>query len=777
MPECLRYQRILCENLRDCLENDTVRFAVVRGRKNIGKTFSVYSLREFYEVADAVKNPETAQQFLVQLQACLNPYKKGRFSAAVRTSVAKALQIQIPFYENLNAVINLFRANTKQTEEIIIALLRQICSGCRLVVPICYDGVPSTEMQQLYRRLLETDFHGKLKLVFISSGMRYDFFFAMLCKEYGWQPFDLELADEDLKIRYADEISGEIIEQVLALTDRNVGQAVIFIEYLLDCKEGETAKAVEDIAAERLHTLMEDERLAPLLQYSAYFEKYFSLDELRYIFKELDENLGVYNDLQHYLGRLVRENVYGKKEEAYYIVLEVFKTVLKQHGSDDRRLIKNIEKCIRRFNPTDYKTRYTLIKNIDKKYASALLGIWHMHNLRFNLTDEIYLQEALNAEDDFFKNYIRDMDTAYDRYRNYDFAGALTAADRYAGHTINAWKEEADYISALCVWQLERGADTDSYHMLKDLFENAGEEEIKIFSGLTLLSILTNNAQYIDGALRKAGRLFAGLEGMLPDTDTIYNTLRYILYRKAPSVFDSRACLHYTQESLTYFREHSFVFHTEYLMSLNNHAAALLHAGDPEQARQILQEVITDGQAIRSVYSAYIYHNYIVSKILSEIPVTEEEICNYLSFSRQATADNQIMADILAGTYYAQTGAFDHAKTLYNRAQRTNAESGGDDFYDYYIYTNLCAVACITGEMEQALAAFSRCDYAPALAKPLERQYYKKRNECLRHYLYHDRAGDLEALLKESFTIFKTNEYSLFSRVFLFTDTQFWTEN
>ncbi len=254
-----------------------------------------------------------------------------------------------------------------------------------------------------------------------------------------------------------------------------------------------------------------------------------------------------------------------------------------------------------------------------------------------------------------------------------------------------------------------------------------------------------------------------------------------ILNRKSSAYLSAEIAIKKTEESVNYFRKS--ILCVQYLMALNNHGANSLVLGKYEQAFACLNEAVTfiKRHPTVKINKVYLWNNFYLASFYLGISNKNDILKNMIEMvTLIEESELKIIPLINLAIFYVLTKkeeGINSALECIQEAVRLNHELC-DDFFEYYINSNLAAIYFLNHQYIEASERITRCLKPPLLMKSSEKMYLKKRAKKW--------ADVIQAKTNISFEDFDTyllNEspndvaWQFIGRGFLPSDIQFWSES
>lgn len=569
-------------------------------------------------------------------------------------------------------------------------------------------------------------------------------------------------------------IEDSALEEIIKYANENLN-IIKEITFYFDKQKLKKIDNLDKIFVQKIDILTDEEY--NYLKFLSYFENDLSIIELNFVYNILHKNLDVYNPLNSLIHTLINDSILIKEKDFYRFIVNYFKNILKARGEADKEFyLKNIEKCICKINPLDYKSRYNYLKQTsDKTKIDEILFMLKIHELR--------TENIVKNEDSFYEESLNEIFKQIEETHNLINKGLFYEATKLVD-CINYTNSEAitseiDYLKSTCYWKESSTQKPLCVDRLCRIICNSKSEwETKFLAQMKLFTIYVNDAQYHKDALEKARKIFNDLEIELSKKND-FTSLLYlnILRRKSNAVFDSKKSIELLNSSLTFFEKYKDEFNDEYSMVLCNYCAVLLNLGNFESSYNVFlkhnQGTIDNKQWL------YLENNFVISSFFVN-KLSEKNLKIFLEkIDALENDDAKILFYINIANVYFSLGNHLLGETIMHKAFELN--SNYDDYYNYFIHSNLCIHYLIKGDQESAEQEYIKSNFVPQLYKSYEGQYIQYRNEIIGGLIKSKKRfnfEDLSSNMKLAFdSRFITNNTAFFNTPYIFSDIQFWSEN
>lgn len=254
-----------------------------------------------------------------------------------------------------------------------------------------------------------------------------------------------------------------------------------------------------------------------------------------------------------------------------------------------------------------------------------------------------------------------------------------------------------------------------------------------------------------------------------------------VLNRKSGAYLSAEIAIKKTEESVNYFRESMLC--VQFLMALNNHGANAFVLGKYNKALVCFNEAVTfiKKHPTVKINAVYIWNNFYLASFYTDIENRINILKNMLQLvNMMEESELKIIPLINLAIFYVLTKkkeGINSALKCIEEATQLNQELQ-DDYFEYYINTNLAAIYFLNHQYAEAYEKIEKCLNPPLLMKSTEKIYLKKRANKW--------AGVMKTKLSISFEEFDTYllkespedvAWQFIGRGFLPSDIQFWSES
>lgn len=254
-----------------------------------------------------------------------------------------------------------------------------------------------------------------------------------------------------------------------------------------------------------------------------------------------------------------------------------------------------------------------------------------------------------------------------------------------------------------------------------------------------------------------------------------------VLNRKSSAYLSAEIALKKTEESVRFFRKSMLC--VQYLMALNNYGANAFVLGKYNKAFTCLNEAVTfiRQHPTVKINTIYIWNNFYLASFYTDISNRVNILKDMIQLVNvMEKSELKIIPLINLAIFYVLTKKEDginSALKCIEEATQLNSELQ-DDYFEYYINTNLAAIFFLDHQYAKACDRITKCLKPPLLMKSTEKIYLKKRVNK-----WADIMNEKQSISFEDFDTYLLKEspddvaWQFIGRGFLPSDIQFWSES
>ncbi len=751
--------------INESLNNNKI--FILTGNRGVGKKYIINNMECDYNKYPIIENAYTINEFFSQLII----FTDNLSIADISVGVGQNLQLSFSLTQIMYKFSSFFKSDFQKTEDKVIKELENLSKKNKLLLSIQLHKNTSQNLIDFICNNL-TKLNINIILIIDSEDINY----LKLKSNLGeYNEIIVDCKKEDIYKEFEGITPREDIDRIIELTNGNIKSIIEIYNYL-----NNSTTNIFDYIKVNLKVIKEEKYDAYLLlEFLSYFEKNFTQSEIKFIYQKLYDEFKVSSNLNYILKYVLDKNILKENNDAYIFVLTVFKQILKSDTKNNKMFYQTIGKCIQKLHPLDLYGQLYYYSLADDEYINTIKFLLAIRLVRAH-NNKKEINELINTiSDKTIKNITKKMVEAYGDFYSSKFDDAIKLLQQINVSEDSIFTNESDYLLAICYWKKSNEFKSQVNQILEAIIEDSNAfEETVLLSKMTLLSIYSNDAQYHDKNILS---LYKELKKQIRDkmeTDNDYVILLNILRRKSNCVFSSKQCLDELEKSLNYFSQYKFIFPEEFAMSLCNYSAISLNLGNFEKCCNLYETL--NWSDFYGAYKVYNFNNYILAKYFRYKDLSKDiNDFEKILKTNDISVDTKILTYINLAGLRACNGELSEAKQIYTRAEKLNNDY--DDYFIYFINTNLCAVSLLENNFIRAAEYLNKSDFIPKLFSAYEKQYLRTRNETLYTLVKSNRKNftlkEISQQLEKSFNKYITNDVKFFSKPILFSDIQFWTEN
>ena len=755
--------------INDAIEKNKI--FILSGENGIGKKHIIRQLECSYNKYPIIENAYSVKDLLIQMLIYNNKTSGIDIQFGLKGFNIPVTQIYHKFY-------SFIKSDFDNLENKVLEELTRIAKSNNLLLTIQLYKITSKSLVDfICNKLIKLN----LKIILIIDSEDIN---TLKFKDNlpDFPSIIVECNKEKYYTEFQDKLSKEDIDKILTITTGKVRYIIEIYKYL---SINESSNYIEYNQLKFSEIKHENPDAYILLEFLSYFENYFSIKEIKYIYNKLYEDLKVYNNLNCILNFILKNNILKENNSIYSFVLSLFKQILRENNNDNRVFYLTLGQCVRDLYPLDLDIQLFFYSKAEDKYANIIKLLLAIRSVRNEFSTDETFEIIYTIESLHIKQIAQTIINAYKNYYNSEFDKAIQTLLEIDPTSDSIITNETNYLLALCYWKKSNEFKVETHELLEAIIDDSNTfEETILLSKLTLLSIYANDAQYHK---KNKLKLYNELKNYIREKineDRDYELLLNILKRKSNSIFPTKQCINDLKNSYEYFFNHQYFFYEEYAMSLCNYSAALLCLGRFEESNNCYEKL--NWNNLHDSYKLYNYNNYILSEFfLNNHTINNSMIAKIKDFEKllqqcKTSVDTKILLYINIAGLKVYKGQYTKAQKLYEFAEKLNNDY--DDYFVYYVNINLCVLAIINNDYMQANKLFQKCNFVPELFSTYEKQYLNKRNEIINNVIKNQipniTIDKFSKLLSKGLNdAFLTNNIDFFTSAILFSDIQFWTEN
>lgn len=527
---------------------------------------------------------------------------------------------------------------------------------------------------------------------------------------------------------------------------------------------------------------------------ASFLLNHFSLEEIKQIYSIAnfqEDN----NKLKNILETCVKRKLLNSVNKDYYsFYAELLKNVFQEINYANKDYFHTIiEKYLKKYRPFQYNLRkYHFQEANCSNGVNNMNAMCLFHCLHFQKEiDETIKNNFISS---FGEKLYNELILIYDSIDEGDFQEALFQAINLTYPQENIiFQKEINYLFLFLDWKTgEEFLEQDFKRKVDDIINEDCETETMIFTLLFKLSVSCNkgnNFKNIESPLSVYNKICKVLYEF---QDLEADILLHILYRKSNAAMMRAPALTKVLQSFKFFSEIKTLYPSEYFMAGINYKALLLQSYTLNYQNDKIQSDIFE---VRNPYVVatflrnelsetspapiinYLMNNFLLSKCFcnAKFP-TIKELSDFECSAEGINLGAKVMTYMNIGTIYALKSNYEKAEQYWKKAEDNNISN--DEYFTYIIQNNRIIVDLIQNKNKNIV--FS--NEIPSIMKDNEvKQYMKKRKEIIMD-LIEDKTMKsyltIEKIFEEKFNDFFHNSALLFfSKPFIFSDVQFWSDN
>jgi len=758
--------------INDCLKNNKI--FILSGENGIGKKYIINHIESDYNIFPIIENVYSVKDFLSQIIVFKNYSNQMEFELGV----GQAFQVNVPVSQIIDKFSSFIKSDFNNLENKVINEINSLAKNNNFLLPIqLYKNTSERLVNFLCNEITKLDI--RIILIIDSEDIN-------TLKYKGRLPdipsVIVECKKENLYTEFNKYLSNTDIDQILKITSGKTKYIIELYKYL---SLHPFSDYIEYTKLKFSNIKEENPDAYVLLEFLSYFESQFSINEIKYIYNKLYSDLKVYSSLNALVKYVLENNILKEDNSVYSFILSLFQQILRQNDKKQERFYLTLGKCVAELYPLDLNMQLFFYSKTEDKYTNIirLLMCVRLARNQNTLVDTNEVLETIG--DDTIKQIAITICKAYKCYYNCEYDNGIQLLSTIKISENSTITNEANYLLAICYWKKSSEYKLESYRILECIVDDSNTfEETIILAKMALLSIYANDAQYHQkNKLRLYNELKNYvLERMKDDKD--YELLLGILRRKSNTVYPMVQCLSELENSYSYFLNNRYLFSEEFAMSLCNFSAALLSLGNFNKSVECYRNV--KWETLHHSFKLYNFNNYILSLFFMNDNVIDERLMKLIKEFEElikhcnTSTDTRILTYINLAGLMVYEGKYDKAIKLYQSAAKLN--DNYDDYFIYFINTNLSVIDIINNDYLNAEKHHNECNFVPEIFSTYERQYIKSRNKILADIIKTRKSNITLEIISKKLSkglnnAFITNNTSFFRSGVLFSDIQFWTDN
>lgn len=538
-----------------------------------------------------------------------------------------------------------------------------------------------------------------------------------------------------------------------------------------------TQEVVNSTLADRIsHMGQLGEKLESILEFAAHIGNTFYIPLLKQVTEASDCDLVLKKSDQEFLTQC--DQNMGK-----FIYHEIWDFFYSNPETNKKREIAlTLERAVYYFNPYDYLTRAHYLEQAGNIQEACELYILAYNSIfqeglipQKELTDKI---AKLGMQCGLLP-YWNSLSQVYAAMSALDFESCIQTLEDMEYPSALKLFILKEYLTGLCLHRLGdiHGQQQGVIIVMQAAADHAQdiEEGLWCDCNMALLSFLVNDIGDINAAKQICKKLSYYY---ITRNFTFAQKGLHVLERKWSALYSVERAVVKTEASVKYFRNGAYP--SQYLMSLNNHAANLIVLGKYTEAESYLNEAIDALHRFRAVHinRMYLLNNLFLCSVLSG-KLSPSTAYRQLSpiIEKEVFGDWKVIFQLNYSIYMALAGEIDRAEESLWELERIS-QNLCDDYYLFYVYANLASVFYLQGRCAEAIKMLDeKCSQAPKLFKATDKVYVEERTK---QWIYTMKSIEIsDPKVFDTYLLHKHPEqtqWAFIGRGFLYSDIQFWAE-
>jgi len=526
-------------------------------------------------------------------------------------------------------------------------------------------------------------------------------------------------------------------------------------------------------------------QIIQVLEYASIIGLSFSYEEIACISKEKEDTLKLI--IEKAKDSSLLEDSALKKNFTHEIIREFFFERLQ-----DRRFgyFKTFAECLSLLHPADYYTRAKYsFESGNTEDGTVLYLIGNLKDMREGtVTPQFILNRIENFASRYgLQDYLSSMKKAYDLYGRNEFLLAIAELRKIEDLYQRPLLAEKYYLLSINLTKTLSHNDLREARSILEGWDELKDHESEIWLRImsTLMIVHSHlNDSAASKSVERALMMFLS-ERIKFDLTAQYNI--NILRRKAASLYVDEIACERTKRSVEFFatsdNDRRLIYPIQYYMSLTNYAGNLLAAGEFEDSfkyANMALNTINECPSIVFPRPMIPANNFIVSGLLSKMfsPAEAMKMFSSIISQKETIADEVLLKNNIAVTYILNGKVTDGENKLMEIIELLRQHTRIDNYYEYLPRVNLATVMFINGNAELARKGLEELEVK--IPDIPDRAFLLRR-----HQLLYELFGKLTKITWQEWyeCISRLYPHELgrswrfFSKGFLFTDMQFWSES
>jgi tetratricopeptide (TPR) repeat protein len=447
-------------------------------------------------------------------------------------------------------------------------------------------------------------------------------------------------------------------------------------------------------------------------------------------------------------------------------------------------------KCLSILRPSDYLTRAEhMLLGGQEDLAAQLYFIGMLKILREcePIKGDFQQRVCVMMNQFGYEKLYSSLISAYDLYHRQHYTEAAALLDRVELIYPEVLLAERDYLLALCKLKKFNSLENTKVDKMLLSWDHLRDYEQDLWCRIqmTRLAVCTRNNDFDQARAieRNLGIYYNKLRRSDPNAETAINILR----RKSATLYGAEIATDRCRTAVDFFgagnEEGLPRSPVQYYMGLCNLSGNLLVIGEFVEARQTAERAANFWRKCQDLAIPRLevaINNLLVSSLISGALNAKdaEHAMKEMDFNSSDSPDKYLLANNLI-IFTAFTGNLDEAL---QQAMQTFSSLGtntsDDNYYRYFIGTNLAGILHLTGKTRQAITLWRQLH--PPKIPQADMPFLNARHVNQRKAFKSVKKGDIKGwdqFLSRHSASSLGRPWAFYGRGFLFSDIQFWSES
>lgn len=472
---------------------------------------------------------------------------------------------------------------------------------------------------------------------------------------------------------------------------------------------------------------------------------------------------------------------------------EILRDFFEKRAQSKRRSYhESFAECLRLLRPSDYQGRYLHLRAAEQdRESAAILFVAELSRIRNGQSISTNDKEHVLSigKNHGFDSFFRSVFDGYDFYLHQEYLEAVKILEQLEDIYPNPLLAERDYLLSLCLLKsslkTKRQRARETLVQWQNLSFNEGEIWSRIMSTLLVACVHL-------GELEEAKKIESQLMtyfSMRMDYDSEIGTSLNVLRRKAASLHSSEIAVKRTKDAAEYFGPSATGTAPrnplEYYRALSNLSGNQTVQGDYDSAWQAAQKALDLVRQFPDMSFPRLEiptNNLVIAGLLADYLNSEEarRLVEAALSSTSDHADSILLRNNLA-VFMTMSGKLDEARLeLESLSKRIERENSSDDYYFYFVNSNLIALEYLLGTTSEGLAQWINLSKRIPQIPEGDRIMLIRRHDLLIEAIGDVPKGDFvgwQYFLQRNYAEELGRAWRFFRNGFLLTDIQFWSES